>query len=92
MIKPSGVSYDELSAESMVVCDFEAPLVEGHHAPSSDTAVHAYVYRHVPEVGVVVHTHSTYATAWATRREPIPCGLTMMADEFGGDPPWDPPP
>ncbi len=58
--------------------------------PSSDTAAHAYVYRHMPEVGGVVHTHSTYATAWAARGEPIPCVLTMMADEFGGEIPVGP--
>jgi L-ribulose-5-phosphate 4-epimerase len=90
VIKPSGVAYDELSAQSMVVCDFDAHLVEGDRAPSSDTAAHAYVYRHMPDVGGVVHTHSRYATAWAARREPIPCVLTMMADEFGGDVPVGP--
>ena len=58
--------------------------------PSSDTAAHAYVYRHMPEVGGVVHTHSPYATAWAARHEPIPCVLTMIADEFGGDIPVGP--
>ena len=90
VIKPSGVSYDELSAEAMVVCDLDGTLVEGEHAPSSDTAAHAYVYRHMPEVGGVVHTHSTYATAWAARGEAIPCVLTMVADEFGGDIPVGP--
>ena len=90
VIKPSGVSYDELSAESMVVCDLDGTLVEGEHAPSSDTAAHAYVYKHMPEVGGVVHTHSTYATAWAARGEAIPCVLTMVADEFGGDIPVGP--
>jgi L-ribulose-5-phosphate 4-epimerase len=90
VIKPSGVSYDELSADNMVVTDLEANLVEGDHAPSSDTAAHAYVYKHMPEVGGVVHTHSTYATAWAARGEPIPCVLTMIADEFGGDIPVGP--
>ena len=90
VIKPSGVSYDELTPENMVVCDFEGRLVEGEHAPSSDTAAHAYVYAHLPEVGGVVHTHSTYATAWASRGEPIPCVLTMMADEFGGEIPIGP--
>ena len=90
VIKPSGVSYDELTAENMVVCDLDGELVEGEHAPSSDTAAHAYVYRHLPEVGGVVHTHSTYATAWAARGEPIPCVLTMMADEFGGEIPVGP--
>jgi L-ribulose-5-phosphate 4-epimerase len=90
VIKPSGVTYDELSADTMVVCDLDGVLVEGEHAPSSDTAAHAYVYRHMPEVGGVVHTHSTYATAWAARGEPIPCVLTMVADEFGGDIPVGP--
>ena len=84
VIKPSGVSYDELTPENMVVTDFRGQLVEGEHAPSSDTAAAAYVYKHMPEVNGVVHTHSTYATAWAARAEPIPCVLTMMADEFGG--------
>ena len=90
VIKPSGVSYDDLTPESMVVVDFDGRLVEGDRQPSSDTAAHAYVYRHMPQVGGVVHTHSTYATAWCARREPIPCVLTMMADEFGGDIPVGP--
>jgi len=90
VIKPSGVTYDELTPESMVVCDLDGNLVEGDHAPSSDTAAHAYVYRHLDRVGGVVHTHSTYATAWAARGEPVPCVLTMMADEFGGDIPVGP--
>ena len=90
VIKPSGVSYDELSAEKMVVCDLDGNLVEGGFAPSSDTAAHAYVYRAMPEVGGVVHTHSPYATAWAARGEPIPCVLTAMADEFGGEIPVGP--
>jgi L-ribulose-5-phosphate 4-epimerase len=74
----------------MVVCDLDGNLVEGDHAPISDTAAHAYVYKHMPEVGGVVHTHSTYATAWAARGEAIPCVLTMAADEFGGDIPIGP--
>ena len=90
VIKPSGVSYDELDLDSMVVCDLHGSLVEGSRQPSSDTAAHAYVYRHLPEVGGVVHTHSTYACAWAARGEPIPCVLTMAADEFGGDIPVGP--
>jgi L-ribulose-5-phosphate 4-epimerase len=90
VIKPSGVTYDELTPESMVVCDLDGTLVEGDRSPSSDTAAHAYVYTHMPEVGGVVHTHSTYATAWAARAEPVPCVLTMMADEFGGDIPVGP--
>jgi L-ribulose-5-phosphate 4-epimerase len=90
VIKPSGVSYDELSADTMVVCDLDGDLVDGEHAPSSDTAAHAYVYKHLPHVNGVVHTHSTYATAWCARAEPIPCVLTMIADEFGGDIPVGP--
>jgi L-ribulose-5-phosphate 4-epimerase len=90
VIKPSGVSYDELTPGSMVVTDLHGVLVDGDHAPSSDTAAHAYVYRHRPDVGGVVHTHSTYATAWAARAEPIPCVLTMIADEFGGEIPVGP--
>ena len=105
VIKPSGVSYDELTPELMVVTDlFGTPVSSlGSGAdggtiewanpdltPSSDTAAHAYVYRHLPEVGGVVHTHSTYATAWAARGEPIPCVLTMMGDEFGGTIPVGP--
>lgn len=90
VIKPSGVSYDELSAAVMVVTDLDGTLLEGERQPSSDTAAHAYVYRHMPEVGGVVHTHSTYATAWAARGEPIPCVLTMAADEFGGEVPVGP--
>ena len=75
----------------MVVCDLDGDRRRrATRAPSSDTAAHAYVYRHMPEVGGVVHTHSTYATAWAARGEPIPCVLTMIADEFGGEMPVGP--
>ncbi|MCW2607243.1 MAG: ribulose 5-phosphate epimerase [Frankiales bacterium] len=90
VIKPSGVSYDDLHADAMIVCDLDGRVVEGDSAPSSDTAAHAYVYRHMPEVGGVVHTHSTYAVAWAARAEPVPCVLTAMADEFGGEIPVGP--
>ena len=90
VIKPSGVSYDGLTPESMVVCDLDGRLVLGEGAPSSDTAAHAYVYSHMPRIGGVVHTHSTYATAWAARGEEIPCVLTMMGDEFGGPVPVGP--
>ena len=90
VIKPSGVSYDDLTAEAMVVCDLDGELVLGEGSPSSDTAAHAYVYRHMPRIGGVVHTHSTYATAWAARGEAVPCVLTMMGDEFGGDIPVGP--
>jgi L-ribulose-5-phosphate 4-epimerase len=90
VIKPSGVSYDELAAEAMVVCDLDGNVVDGALSASSDTAAHAYVYRNMPQVGGVVHTHSGYATAWAARGEPIPCVLTAMADEFGGPIPVGP--
>lgn len=94
VIKPSGVSYDELSADTMVVCTLDGEKINDGTSdalsPSSDTAAHAYVYRHMPDVGGVVHTHSTYATAWAARGESIPCVLTMMADEFGGSIPVGP--
>ena len=90
VIKPSGVMYDDLTPESMVLCDLEGEVVEGRHSPSSDTASHALVYREMPEVGGVVHTHSTYASAWSARAESIPCVLTAMADEFGGEIPLGP--
>lgn len=90
VIKPSGVRYEDLTPESMVVCDLDGVLVDGDLRPSSDTAAHAYVYRHMPEVGGVVHTHSPYATAWAAAGESIPCVLTAMADEFGGEIPVGP--
>jgi L-ribulose-5-phosphate 4-epimerase len=93
VIKPSGVSYDELSPSTMVVCDLDGkPVSDGSKSlnPSSDTATHAYIYRNMPEAGGVVHTHSTYATAWAARGEPIPCVITAMADEFGGEIPVGP--
>jgi L-ribulose-5-phosphate 4-epimerase len=90
VIKPSGVSYDDLTPESMVLCDLKGTRVSGKLGPSSDAASHAYIYRHMPEAGGVVHTHSRYATAWAARGEPIPCVLTAMADEFGGEIPIGP--
>ena len=90
VIKPSGVPYAELTADSMVVCDLAGDRVSGDLSPSSDTASHAYIYRHMPEVGGVVHTHSRHATAWAARGEPIPCVITAMADEFGGEIPVGP--
>jgi L-ribulose-5-phosphate 4-epimerase len=90
VIKPSGLDYDALTPDSMVVCDLDGNVVEGEYAPSSDTGSHAYVYRHRPDVGGVVHTHSTYATAWSARGEAIPCVITAMADEFGGEIPVGP--
>ncbi|WP_179569892.1 L-ribulose-5-phosphate 4-epimerase [Schumannella luteola] len=94
VIKPSGVDYDDLSPESMILCDLDGHVIPGtpgsERSPSSDTAAHAYVYRNMPDVGGVVHTHSAYATAWAARAEPIPCVITGMADEFGGEIPVGP--
>jgi Class II Aldolase and Adducin N-terminal domain len=91
VIKPSGVSYDDLTPDSMVVCDLDGkPVSPGSLSPSSDAATHAYIYRHMPGVGGVVHTHSTYATAWAARGEAVPCVITAMADEFGGEIPVGP--
>jgi L-ribulose-5-phosphate 4-epimerase len=90
VIKASGVPYAQLTAEAIVVCDLYGDLVEGSLAPSSDAATHGYVYRHMPEVGGVAHTHSPYGTAWAARGEPIPCVLTAIADEFGGEIPVAP--
>ena len=90
VIKPSGVSYDELKPDDMVVCDLDGNVVAGSRKPSSDTAAHAYVYRNMPEVGGVVHTHSNYATAWAAIGEAIPCVLTAIADEFGAEIPVGP--
>ena len=88
VIKPSGVSYDELAPENMILCDLDGNVIPGtagsDRSPSSDTTAHAYVYRHMPDVGGVVHTHSTFAVAWAARGEEIPCVITAMADEFGG--------
>ena len=94
VIKPSGVDYDELTPENQILCTLDGAVIEGtpgsERSPSSDTAAHAYVYRNMPRVGGVVHTHSTYATAWAARGESIPCVITAMADEFGGEIPVGP--
>ena len=90
VIKASGVTFDDLTPEAMVVCDLDGAVVEGELSPSSDTLTHAYVYRAMPRVGGIVHTHSGYATAWAARGEEIPCVLTAMADEFGGPIPVGP--
>jgi L-ribulose-5-phosphate 4-epimerase len=90
VIKASGIEYDQLTPDAIVVCDLHGELLEGDLSPSSDAATHGYVYRHMPDVGGVAHTHSTYATAWAARGEAIPCVLTAMADEFGGEIPVGP--
>jgi L-ribulose-5-phosphate 4-epimerase len=84
VIKPSGVRYEVLKPEHMVIVDLEGAIVEGELKPSSDTASHLYIYQHRPDVNGIVHTHSPYATAFAAVGKPIPVYLTAMADEFGG--------
>ncbi len=84
VIKPSGVLYDELTPDDMVVLDLNGSIVEGKLKPSSDTATHLYIYRHRSDVGGVVHTHSSFATAFAAVGKPIPAYLTAVCDEFGG--------
>lgn len=84
VIKPSGVRYEYLRPEHMVILDLQGNVVEGALKPSSDTASHLYIYRHRFDVGGIVHTHSPYATAFAAVNRPIPVYLTAQADEFGG--------
>jgi L-ribulose-5-phosphate 4-epimerase len=84
VIKPSGIRYEELRPEHMVVVDLDGKIIEGTLKPSSDTASHLYIYKHRADVGGVVHTHSAYATAFAAVNQPIPVVLTAIADEFGG--------
>lgn len=84
VIKPSGVRYEDLGPEDMVILDLEGDVIEGNLSPSSDTASHLYIYRHRPDVNGIVHTHSPYATAFAALGKPIPVYLTAQADEFGG--------
>ena len=85
VIKPSGVRYEALRPEDHVVVNLDGEVVEGSLRPSSDTASHLYIYRHRQDVNGVVHTHSPYATAFAAVDRPIPCCLTAIADEFGGE-------
>lgn len=85
VIKASGIRYEEMRPEHMVVIDISGKVVEGDFKPSSDAYSHLYIYQHRPDVGGVVHTHSRYATAFAAVGKPIPCVLTAIADEFGGD-------
>jgi L-ribulose-5-phosphate 4-epimerase len=85
VIKPSGVRYEHMTPDDMVIVDIDANVVEGKSAYSSDTLTHLYIYRHRPDVNGVCHTHSTFATAFAAVGKPIPCFLTGMADEFGGE-------
>lgn len=84
VIKASGIRYEDMGSEHMLVVDIDGKLVEGDYKPSSDVYSHLYIYKHRPDVFGVVHTHSRYATAFAAVGRSIPCVLTAMADEFGG--------
>lgn len=84
VIKPSGIKFEDLAPENMVVVDINGTIVESSAKASSDTASHCYIYRHMPDVYGIVHTHSRYATAFAALGRAIPCVLTAMGDEFGG--------
>ena len=84
VIKPSGVPYESMTADDLVVLDLDGTVVDGRLSPSADTATHLYLYRQREDVGAVIHTHSTYATAWAANGESIPVYLTSIADNFGG--------
>ena len=84
VIKASGIRYEEMRPEHIVIVDLDGKMVEGDYKPSSDLYSHLYIYNHRPDVGGVVHTHSTYATAFAAVNKPIPVVLTAIADEFGG--------
>ena len=83
-IKASGIRYEEMRPEHMVVMDLDGNMIEGNYKPSSDVHSHLYIYKHRPDVNGVVHTHSAYATAFAAVNKPIPVVLTAIADEFGG--------
>ena len=84
-IKPSGVEYDQLKPEDMVIVDLDGNVIEGEYNPSSDTATHAVLYKAFPKIGGIVHTHSPWATSWAQAGRPIPCYGTTHADYFYGD-------
>ena len=82
-IKPSGMLYEDLTPETIMIVDLDGQVIEGNMKPSVDTATHLYIYRNMEKVNGVVHTHSNYATAFAALGRPIPVCLTSMADEFG---------
>ena len=85
VIKPSGIKFEDLAVKNMVVVDLHGRIIEGDYKASSDTASHCYIYRHMPDVNGIVHTHSRFATAFATHGRSIPCITTAMGDEFGGN-------
>lgn len=84
-IKPSGVAYEDMKPDDIVIVDLDNNVVEGKMRPSSDTRTHTHLYRHFDSIGGVTHTHSTYATAWAQAQQPIPCFGTTHADYAYGD-------
>jgi L-ribulose-5-phosphate 4-epimerase len=84
VIKASGIRYEDMRPEHMIVVDMDGKIVEGNFKVSSDTPSHLYIYKHRPDVYGVVHTHSPYATAFAAVNKPIPAVLTAIGDEFGG--------
>jgi L-ribulose-5-phosphate 4-epimerase len=90
-IKPSGVPYEDLSPEKMVIVNFDGVIIEGDLRPSSDTQTHAVLYKHWPNIGGIVHTHSTYGTAWAQSQRCIPIFGTTHADHLTADIPCAPP-
>jgi L-ribulose-5-phosphate 4-epimerase len=90
VITPANASYEAITEDDVVVMDLHGEIMDGARVPSADAESHAFVYLHMPHVGGIVHTHSTYATAWAARNEPVPCVLTAMAGEFGGEIPVGP--
>lgn len=83
VVKPSGVAFEDLTPEMMLIVDMQCNVVEGDMKPSTDALTHLYIYRHMPEVNAIVHTHSNYATSFAALGQPIPAVLTAIADEFG---------
>ena len=85
IIKPSGVDYETMKVDDMVVVDLNGSVVEGHYKPSSDTPTHLELYKAFPEIGGIVHTHSSYATSWAQAGRGIPCYGTTHADYMYGE-------
>ena len=90
VVKPSGIAFEDLTPEMMLVVDLQCNTVEGDLKPSTDALTHLYIYRARPDVNGIVHTHSNYATSFAALGEPIPAVLTAVADEFGGPIPCGP--
>ncbi|WP_026714529.1 L-ribulose-5-phosphate 4-epimerase [Flavobacterium daejeonense] len=90
-IKPSGVPYEELKAEDIVIVDFDNNIIEGDKRPSSDTKTHAYLYKHWPNIGGIAHTHATYSVAWAQAQRDVPIFGTTHADHLTADIPCAPP-